>query len=387
MKADIRRYTADDWPRLRDFLREHWSPDHPILHRPLFDWQYRGFREAGDRACDPPALLLFDHDQLVAFLGLIFGDYQINKPHPDIVPGYAIAMWLVHPAYRQAGLGLLLLRDAEKRGDVATCLGANPEAGRYYKRRGYACCPALSRWVAPLKADGYTALCAASARPNEIAAWSRLMTRAASLAPEGMTACDLATHWQQCTQTPDGWAVQGLQRSRRFWQTRYLDAVGFQYRFWGDPHTGPVLVGRIEPVHERDTAVFRLIELLPTAAEGWYTQRDDALLYWIRGALAWAAAQGCVAADYQVAGNLLQDTLTAVGFRRQAQPITADAVTSLAPVFQPLHLSKSPINVYWKAPGAGDATPWYFPKSDGDMDRPHAIATDHHCHVPLCATR
>lgn len=385
MKAEILPFTAEHWDTLRALLAAYWSPTHPILDRELFDWQYRGFvRDADPEAC-PPALLFYHRGRLLGFMGLIFGDYQVNRPAPAIVRGCALAMWLVHPEYRQAGLGLLLLRAVEERCDVVVCLGANAEAGGYYRRRGYQHCAALSRWVAPLDADGYLALCAAPANRTDVAAWTDAFESADLQTSAWIDAASLAAHWQRCTRASGGWAVQGLHRSETFWKTRYLDTVGFQYLCWGAPGDGPVLVGRVEPVADRRVRVLRLIEILPPRPDDWTGPPNPALVDTIRGVAAWAAAEGCVAVDFQVAGDLLHPHLLAAGLRRQTQPLAADPVTSLAPMFNPLSVTKPPINVYWRAPAAADVSPWYFPKSDGDMDRPHGRTADDHRHVSLRA--
>jgi len=371
VRADIRPYQADDWPILAEFIRTHWAAQHPILDRAIFDWQYRGF--VGGPGADTPALvLLWEGPRLLGFFGMIWGDYQINDPAPRVVRGCALAMWMIHPDYRQAGLGLLLLREIERRAPVVVCLGANAEAGGYYTRRGYRHCAALRRWVVPLAVEGYRGLCAAAADTAALRSWADEIGCAPPSTPVPVDPAALAAHWLAVTRGPEGWSVQGLHRTAEFWRVRYLESVGFRYLLWGRPGAGPVLVGRVEAVLDRSERVLRLIELIPGSARHWFGAPDADAAELVRGVLAWAAGEGCVAADFQVAGDVLDSTMAAVGMRAQGQPPGADSLTSLAPVFQPLHLTKPPINAYWKAPGDSLAGPWYFPKSDGDMDRPHA---------------
>lgn len=366
MRVDIRPYTPQDWESLSDFIRQHWAADHPMTRRDLFEWQYRGFSEG------PGVLLLHDRQRLLGFLGLIQAEYQVNRPRADRVRGCALAMWMVHPEFRQAGLGLALLREAESQASVVVCLGANAEAGRYYGRRGYRCCPALSRWVGPLHAAGYVSLCTRPSDRGMIAHWAEGLMRRAPLARVAFAADELARFWLAASRRDDRWTIQGIHRSERFWQTRYLDSVGFRYMFWGERSAG-VVVARVEPVFDTPHSVLRLIELLPGRPAAWDSEADESLAELLSGVLAWAAREGCVAVDYQCAGDLLAPTLRLVGLRRQGLPPDADAATSLAPVFQPLRFAKPPINVYWRCPDGVDDTPWYFPKSDGDMDRPHAV--------------
>jgi len=358
---------------LAEFIHTHWAAHHPILDRDIFDWQYRGF--LGGASDDTPSLLLlWEGARLLGFFGTIWGEYQINNPAPCVVCGCALAMWMVHPDFRQAGLGLLLLREIEQRAQVVVCLGANAEAGSYYTRRGYRHCAALRRWVVPLDAAGYRGLCAQPAEARDLQGWIDGLRLSSSSSPTALDPVALADHWRVATRGPEGWIVQGLHRTAEFWRVRYAESVGFRYLVWGQLDAGPVLVGRVEAVFDRPARVLRLIELLPADARHWHGAADERAVALLCGALAWAADQGCVAADYQAAVDILDTTLAAAGLRAQVQPVPADPATSLAPVFQPLHLTKPPINAYWKAPPDAQAGPWYFPKSDGDMDRPHARA-------------
>jgi len=369
MKADIREYTPEYWQNLSAFIRKHWASEHPLLNQGLFEWQYAGFElQSSGRT-----LLLFIRDELIGFLGLIPGKYQVNGLEQSIVDGSAIAMWMIHPQFRQAGLGPLLLQEAEKRNQILTCLGANQESGAYFTRRAYANCPRLTRWVAPLQIEGYIPLLAAEVEPLKLVDWHIHMLDGEPVEPAKPEPQDLETLWINSTRFCDNWVVQGIHRNSDFWQWRYLQDRGFEYLFFGEPPTGPVLVGRIEKVQNFNLSVFRIIEAIPANSQAWIQEKDDALQSLIRGVLTWACQKGCVAADYQSAHKVLSPTLDGTGMRRQEFPLVNVPTTSLAPVFQPLLKDKPPINVYWKVQKRLEvAGHWYFAKSDGDMDRPHA---------------
>lgn len=373
MKADVRAYTPTDWPRLAEFIHDYWSPTHPILSQRLFNWQYHGYLNGNSSPDRPPALVLWEGDRLIGFLGLIHGEYQLNRPDGRLAPGVALAMWMIHPELRGAGLGPRLLAEVEARSDVVVCLGVNREAGACYQRRGYRQIEALDRWVAPLEADGYAALCKATVELADLRAWASALREATPAPPVELSADVLADAWRRTTWNGGTWRVQGLHRSAHFWQTRYLESVGYHYLAWGVPIAGPLVIGRIEAVAGQPLRVLRLVELLPRDPSAWHGPADPALAELVAGVSAWAAEQNCVAVDYQAGGGALRATLEQTALRCQARPIECDPATSLAPVFQPLNFDKPAINVYYRAPADVADERWYFPKSDGDMDRPHAM--------------
>lgn len=373
MRIEILPYKSEDWGALSAFIAAYWSPMHPVLSRELFDWQYRGFLNGAPPEEHPPALLLWNRGALIGFLGLIHGEYQVNRPAADVVRGCALAMWMMHPDYRNVGLGPMLLREAERRLPVVVCLGVNADAGAIYRQRGYRHVPALDRWVAPLDGDGYAALCVHPGDLHALRDWAARSREPEPLPPAPVDADVLAGHWLKCTRADGAWVVQGLARSCELYRVRYSESVGFEYLMWRAADDGPAVIGRLEPVFDHPLSVLRLIELLPSDPAGWTGGGDEPLATLVGRALAWGAAQGCVAADFQVSAGLLARTLRRTTLRPQAQPLERDAAASLAPVFQPVNFTKPPINAYWRAPPETGPQPWCFVKSDGDMDRPHAI--------------
>jgi hypothetical protein len=289
-----------------------------------------------------------------------------------------IAMWMVRPDFRQSGLGILLLDQAERDFGVIHCLGANPAAASYYVRRGYAKCERLTRYIGALSSEGYAALCVSPAPKAHLRDWEQQLTGNEAKVPTRPTADVLASVWQGSTLPDSRCVVQGLHRNASFWQWRYLDSPGFDYVFFGRPPETGVIVARVEEVLGREELVLRLIEIIPTHPSAWHTE-DLQLLTLLRQAFTWARDQGCVAVDFQTTGSLLQPTLAACGLRAQSWPFESDPATSLAPLFQPLTADKPPINVFWRtAVDANDLSSspqgdWCFAKSDGDMDRPNVL--------------
>jgi ribosomal protein S18 acetylase RimI-like enzyme len=369
----IRGYRPGDWPRVAAFLAMHWAPRHALLNPELFEWQYRGFLAEQDADDRPPALLIERGDEILGFLGLIHGTYQLAG-HDRPVPGAALATWVVHTRYRHVGLGIQLLDEAERRWPVLVCLGVNAVAGACYRRRGYQEIPALARYVAPLSAASYVHLCERPAEFPALSDWAATARQGDPLPPSPVSPADLADAWQRSTRAAGEWTVQGLHRTERFWHVRYRRSVGYEYLAWRRSAGGPVVIARLEQIRPTSGRVLRLIELIPANPRAWAGDAaDDELAALVCNVLAWAADEFCVAADFQTTPGLLAATLARTPLRAQASPPSLDPSTSLAPVFQPVSFDKPPINVFWRAPDASQTAPWYFPKSDGDMDRPYAV--------------
>ncbi len=387
------------WPGLARFLHEHWQADHPLCDRDLFDWQYRGFGPAaGVSACR----VAVDGERIVGFLGAIPGVYRLRG---EIAAGVALALWVVVEELRNSGLGMLLMREAERQATVTVCLGVSPKVLRYYTDTGYAHLAALHRYVRPLEAEGYLALLPDSqagvpsdqhgARDEEggvaaaVRRWCesgevsaaqasdpvRANGRASPVdAAETPTAIDppvLAALWRN---GGDTWDLI-LDRTEEFWAWRYRVAGGFDYSLLGGAGRGAVVarLDRIEGADRADLAdrlVLRVIEIVPggDGLRGIPDGDASAMVSVLTGALAWARRQGAIAADFQCSSRRLESWLTQAGFRRR---VAEDLATHLPELFNPLRRQAAPINLVAKVgdkrPIDFDAT--YFVKSDGDMDR------------------
>jgi hypothetical protein len=172
----------------------------------------------------------------------------------------------------------------------------------------------------------------------------------------------------------------GVHRSAAFWQWRYLDSIGFRYLFWGDASRDGVIIGRVERVLSPEAPEFdgmpvlRLIELLPATPAAWQSGRDERFVGLLRGALSWAAQQGCVLADYQNSSDRLAPALGEAGLRE----VRADEALARTPnMFVPLRFNAAPINYVWRLGGSlsdvavPESNDIYFVKSDDGMDRPN----------------
>jgi GNAT superfamily N-acetyltransferase len=358
---------AEEWfEPVVAMLRTNWADSHPLYDQRLFDWQYR-------IANCPASLVAFDGDEVVGFLGAIPGTYRV---HGRRVQGVGLSMWCVAERLRNSGLGVLLLRQAERRFPVTLTLGAGPQTLDMYRRMGYTILERLHRYVLPIHEPGFRALC----RPHEYTALDPESSRVPTPGPAAAetaarpTAEDLAMLYERSVAPAFAFSQD---RDAEFWQWRYLDSPGFRYHVLGDCDAQGAAVVRMERVVAADhpdlqqLRVLRILELIPADPRVWHGQPHAAFSRLLIDVVEWGAASGCVAADFQCTHRRLSAGLAQAGFLEQAGPTDAP----LAPLFQPLRWHANPLNFLWRispdlASGPVDAEQTYFVKSDCDMDRP-----------------
>jgi GNAT superfamily N-acetyltransferase len=342
----ISPYRPSDFDRVVEFLRDNWSAEHPVYDRALFDWQYRG----------GSASLLVEEDdgRVVGFLGNVPGCYLVDGEERAAA---GLTMWCVDRDLRSGGLGVRLIRAAERARPVTFTLGSNVNVLPMYRAMGYAVLPELHRYAVPLDPAGFARL-----------AVGNLVTR----------------DWPaRILPTPDVRALSDLfdrsirpafrfaqRRDAGFWWWRYVENVGFRYHRFGDAASGAV-VARVEQVHAparpdiHGLRVLRLIELIPSTPAAWAGEPDRPFTHLLAGVLGWAAAQGCVAADFQCASSRARHLLRPLGFGDRGEAQLPELLAAYRP-------GAIPINFVWKVPAATpiEADDCYVVKSDCDMDRP-----------------
>ncbi|MBI5187790.1 MAG: GNAT family N-acetyltransferase [Nitrospirae bacterium] len=374
MNADIRPYTEDCWNELRGLLKNHWREDHPLLDRALFEWQYKGY---GPLSKSSTARILFVQNKLIGFLGSIPGLYQIPYKDTKIVPGLALALWLVRPDYRGGGLGILMLLKTEELAHVLVCLGANNDTIRYLSKRNFTCMEALLRYILPLDAEGYKTLMVKPALYEEVLTWTRSINPGREISPIAPDTLQLQALWERST---DGVPLFSLYRNEDFWRWRYIESAGFKYLFFGEPNCAGIVVSRIERIYSPENNAFnhgkvlRIIELIPGDSGVWHGKMNADFIDLIRGVLSWARREGCWAADFQCTSSRLRPVLLDIGFKQQ-DPTYNPPLCSLAGLFQPLKFTIDTISVLWRINFSEtiylEPRDTYLVKSDGDTDRPN----------------
>jgi GNAT superfamily N-acetyltransferase len=364
-------YPDSDFSALVQFLQANWAPCHALYDKRLFDWQYRTGQSEN-------SLLVVDGHRILAFLGNVPATYQVRG---QLTTGVGLTMWCVDKEYRNSGLGILLIREAERMHRVTLTLGANVNVVPMYQRMGYSALARLHRYVVPLQFDGYRHLLTTPADESELREWcAAVQSQGAPNLPDSPpTAAAMAALYSRSI--PANFAFS-QSRDADFWQWRYLDSAGFRYHLLGDPQSTGAAVVRIEQViapdqpHLQSLRVLRIIELLPANPDVWHGCIDPAFITLLRSLLCWGQTRGCVAADFQCSNSRLSHVLAHAGFREQIGDGQAPP-TSLAQLFQPFRPNANPINFVWKVKGddakpiAIDPEDAYFVKSDCDMDRPN----------------
>ncbi len=371
-----RSFVEEDWPFVREFLRAGWREDHPILNKDLFFWQYRGYGPLSDYSAFQ---LAFFGNDLVGLRGVIPGLYHV--PCHDqcrILSGGSFAMWLVDERFRGKGVGKELLRAVESHCTVTVAVGSNENSTPIYRRHDYRWLDDLPRYVGCLDPKPYATLLRTSVDSQTLEPLS--FDGVQKIAPHDEVPLVAVSRLSEVTNRK--LRVFGLHKPVEFWRWRYLDSPGFSYRFFGDPETEGIVIGRVEYV--RDSAgsilaperlVFRIIELLPADLGVWSGKSTRAFVSMVRSVLAWARGEGCCAVDYRLSNDLLSAALREIGLSREEEV----GPFSLCSLFSPLRPERRRMNAHWKVQRDDaeelSAERTYIVKSDNDMDRPNFMST------------
>lgn len=356
--ATIRRYSQGDWLLLHDFMERRWSADYPLLDRELFEWQFTGY---GPLSTDGPSLFLAideEHRRLAGFIGLIPGVFKTDGDLPEKA-GSFVAMWFVADEYQNGTIGLKLFVEASNNATPLASLGVNPLAQRFFRRAGFDLLDSLVHWVAPLS-EQYHQLLLDSA-PEEVTAWlEQLGKNSASPAVKiAVSPEKLADSWARLAS-----GVPGLCRTRDYYKWRYKDSPGYLYTCLQSPH-GLALLRIESPEALPGLTVVRVIEALP-AAGSFLHDSTDSLAGLMMGVMAWGRQKQCSAIDFQVTPGYGDAGLERSGMRRRS---VDSAETAIPTRLTPTRWDAPPINALYLQDGH-QGRPWFFTKSDGDMDRP-----------------
>ncbi len=370
MRAEVRSFLPVDWMELSIYLKEHWG-DLPILDRSLFNWRFTGFGEEAQAPRFAPKIL-WSNGEILGFLGTIPGRYQVQMETAQITDGEAITLLLAHPQAYLKEYEEALLVETERRHPVTICFRASRDSAENCIDRGYSSCGRLLRYVAPIDASGYQEYCVSTPEYEQLEAWAQVVTDDDELAPSNPEPIAMGKLWMESTLHEDKWVIQGLHRSSRYWQWRYLDRPGGDYLFFGNPPHTPAIVAKVEDVFGRPGKILRLLEIIPKNPLAWTIETDEELAAVIRQAAVWAHRHhDCVAMDYHVSSSLLMPTLACAGLREQPYPVARKPYLSLAENFKPLFSPSPELNAFWKSPSEVSDTVshrWCFTRAEADMD-------------------
>ena len=376
MAVTFRDAQSTEYPRIREFLHQHWAPNHLYVRVPeMFEWTFG----KGHFLVEKPyhAVIAEDKGEIVGFLGGI--PFVLNV-HGNTKRGVWLANHLLRADYRKGSLGLQLLNAfRNKQNNAVVAFGMNPAGAPMYRL---------------LKADVLMSI------PRHFLLFPHAETRMERLLqmayPEwpmekadslikAFTASDLPSRQVEFSpELPDDWdrlgwsamAAQsvGCARDGAFLRWRFVNHPCFDYRIiavrvgdqmglaiWrletirADSHEGLVEVDKIG----------RLVEFLAPS-------KDIASRLWDAYVSELVAAD-VVGTDYYGFHGQTGSWLRELGFRCVDDHPDGPAIPSR---FQPLDGKGGPLAsaVFLDADipkcQSGPGCSWYWTKSDSDQDRP-----------------
>lgn len=130
MAIAFRRAQSTEYPRIKEFLHQHWAPNHLYVRMPeMFEWTFG----KGHFLVDEPyhAMIAEDKDEIVGFLGGI--PFVLNE-HGRSKRGVWLANHLLRADYRKGSLGLQLLNTFRtKENNAVVAFGMNPAGVPMYR--------------------------------------------------------------------------------------------------------------------------------------------------------------------------------------------------------------------------------------------------------------
>lgn len=364
----IETFEEQYFDSIKDLVRTGWNPNHVLLKSDvLFRWHYRGFgKNAGIRFP-----IVFDGDKIIGYrmmtpIELIFSD--INGNH-TIIPLSASSLYYVDSNYRGMKLGVMLEQHVINYYGGYFTIAANPvTAVPILKRSGCKMIDQMLRYFRPLSND-ISPIFIGEHYPQ----WN-LIDSDKFIEPCSITAEELSTIW---TKSIDGVRLTALNRSKDFWQWRYLDDPIYKYFFFKNQFG--VIVARICSIfneHYEKTAykVLRILEIIPTEQNVWSGSRSEGLSALIDGVCGWGKAQGCLAAEFYTTSSRLDMVMNMACF----EEINTNNYlsTRILSYFEPASNSHRLTNVGILSsllPEDFDYENSYFTLSDADQDRPNII--------------
>jgi hypothetical protein len=377
MAVEFRYAKIGEYPRISDFLDQHWAKNHVYTRmRPLFDWS---FHRTGHWDPDTYSFsVALDGDELVGILGAI--PFTLNR-FGEAAKAVWIVNYVIRVDYRKGATALKLLSSFRKpEFSAVVAFGINPATAVIYQVLRGKVLPEIPRHflVMPHRV-GRMVRALKGAYPG----WGS--ERATDLASAFQLARLPIGPSQVSHSLPSGWDEKdwpehasrsiGAARDADYLNWRYARHPAFKYEFVAVPdgdRTG-VAVWRLETIRaetprglEDVDTIARLVEFLPaspTNAEALFA----AFLNEVDRA-------GAMAADYYGYHGETRKWLQEMGFLgSEAHPDGA----MLPSRFQPLDGKGGGIMSAIFLPSGGapcsndSQCPWYWTKSDSDQDRPN----------------
>jgi len=377
MAIEFRYAKLDEYPRISDFLDQHWAKNHVYTRmRDLFDWS---FHRPGHWEADSYSFALaLDGHELVGILGGI--PFTLNR-YGETSKAIWIVNYVIRADYRKGATALQLLssfRKPEFSGVLA--FGINPATVVIYQVLRGQVLPEIPRHF--LVMPGQQKRMARTlkiAYPDwsEDKAMSLVSSFEFSNQPQSVPEIHRAvpSNWDEKDWPRHAQKTIGAVRDTDYLDWRYASHPVFDYKFIsvpeGDRHG--LAVWRVETIRKQTEngredvdRIGRLVEFLPASPSN-----AEALLAAFISEL---RAADAMAADFYGYHSDTRALLQELGFRGAETSSEGSAIPSR---FQPLDGKGGGIlsAVFLRdggAPGKNDLDcPWYWTKSDSDQDRPN----------------
>lgn len=368
----IRPFQESDKSEFVALIRNYWNANHVFLQSPeLLWWQYEGY--GCRKGVHFP--VLFAGNRMIGFRGFFPAEVRIpihGMAHVESI--MVAALFLVIPEYQKQKLGLALQQYAmqHERNFVAIASNLRTSAPMH-RKSGYLMRDQMLRYVTPL-CDAYVKLMLV---PNQRYKHYLLNGDMHDIAPVRMTAAELETFWIDSLQGCD---IVCLNKSRDFWQWRFLDHPIYHYLFFGGINQGGVIVARVCDLYDaqqkREEKVFRILELIPEDSSVWNGGVcDEKLVQLLHATLRWAQRNGCVGAEFYVTTHRFSAVLEKAGMK-EVNETPENRWLNIVSYFEPVASNERLSNVSLCLSGHQEPLDFenvYFSLSDADQDRPNIV--------------
>lgn len=355
------------YKELMDVVRSGWNPNHVLIKsKELFKWHYSGFGKHSGLSFP----LLFDGDRMIGYRMMTPIEMMVSDKTGEhkIISSSASSLYYVDKEYRGKKLGVMLEKYViEKYGGYFT-IAANPiTAVPILKRSGCKMIDTMLRWFRPL-AEDLSPLIITGLEHT----WFYI--KPSVIKPCEMNADELADIWKNSV---TGKNVTSLNRSKEFWQWRYIDDPIYKYYFF--VNDSGLVVARVcslfdENRHSIDQKVLRFLEVIPKNQDVWDGNSDQGLSALIDGICGWGKTQGCIAAEFYMSSHRFDAVMQDSHFEEinTQEPLCSSVMSYFEPMSTVHRLSNVGIMSSF-VPDDFDYFNSYFTLSDADQDRPNII--------------
>ena len=363
----IVKFEEQYFEELKNLVRTGWNPNHVLLKSDaLFRWHYTGFgKNAG---LNFP--LLFDGDKMIGYrmmtpIEIMLSDKVGNK---KIAPLSASSLYYVDKEYRGMKLGVKLENSVINFYGGYFTIAANPvTAVPILKRSGCKMIDTMLRYFRPMTAN-LTPIIVSDFKHD----WK--LVEATVIEPCEMDAISMAAIWSDSIR---GKNVTALNRSRDFWQWRYIDDPIYKYYFFHN--SSGLIVARIcdifnEQKERTPNKILRILEIVPTDQNVWDGAKCEGLSSLIDGVCGWGKIQGCLAVEFYTSTNRFNTVMGNAHFEEinSDEPLCNSIMSYFEPESQSHRLSNVGI-LSSLVPDDFDYEYSYFTLSDADQDRPNIL--------------